>query len=412
MTTSSDVAIIGAGPHGLAAAAHLRRAGVEARVFGEPMGFWKTMPAGMFLRSNWSATCIGEYDGELSLDAYQADTGERFGRPVPLDRFIDYGLWVQRRVAPDVDNRLVERLTRSGEHFTLHLNDGDEARARRVVVACGIAPFARRPEEFSDLPGSLVSHTGDHADLSVFGGRRVAVVGSGQSALESAALMHEAGARVDVFARSRRIVWLKGVSIHKRLGPRLAGIVYAPTDVGPLWYSRLVAVPALFRRLPRGAQTRIAARSIRPAGSHWVRERLPDVPIHLHARVVRAAPISGGLSLEFADGARTEVDHLLLGTGYQVDIARYPFIGGDLLADIRRVNGYPLLARGLESTVPGLHFLGAPASWSFGPIMRFVSGSWYGARELTRHVAAEANGIGALVSPPSAAPALSPEGAK
>jgi hypothetical protein len=383
MTTSSDVAIIGAGPHGLAAAAHLRRAGVEARVFGEPMGFWKTMPSGMFLRSNWSATCIGEYDGELSLDAYQADTGERFGRPVPLDRFIDYGLWVQRRVAPDVDNRLVERLTRSGEHFTLHLNDGDEARARRVVVACGIAPFARRPEEFSDLPGSLVSHTGDHADLSVFGGRRVAVVGSGQSALESAALMHEAGARVDVFARSRRIVWLKGVSIHKRLGPRLAGIVYAPTDVGPLWYSRLVAVPALFRRLPRGAQTRIAARSIRPAGSHWVRERLPDVPIHL-----------------------------LLGTGYQVDVARYPFIGGDLLADIRRVNGYPLLARGLESTVPGLHFLGAPASWSFGPIMRFVSGSWYGARELTRHVAAEANGIGALVSPPSAAPALSPEGAK
>ena len=31
----------------------------------------------------------------------------------------------------------------------------------------------------------------------------------------------------------------------------------------------------------------------------------------------------------------------------------------------------------MESSVPGLHFIGAPAAWSFGPIMRFVSGGWY-----------------------------------
>ena len=51
----TDVVIIGAGPHGLAAAAHLRRAGVECRVFGDPLSFWRTMPAGMLLRSNWTA---------------------------------------------------------------------------------------------------------------------------------------------------------------------------------------------------------------------------------------------------------------------------------------------------------------------------------------------------------------------
>ena len=39
-----------------------------------------------------------------------------------------------------------------------------------------------------------------------------------------------------------------------------------------------------------------------------------------------------------------------------------------------------MLKPGLESSVPGLHFVGAPAAWSFGPIMRFVSGGWYASR--------------------------------
>ncbi len=38
----------------------------------------------------------------------------------------------------------------------------------------------------------------------------------------------------------------------------------------------------------------------------------------------------------------------------------------------------------MESSVPGLHFLGAPAARSFGPLMRFVAGGWYGAESLTR----------------------------
>jgi len=53
------VVIIGAGPYGLAAAAHLRAAGIEHRIFGEPLSFWRRhMPAGMFLRSAWEASHI------------------------------------------------------------------------------------------------------------------------------------------------------------------------------------------------------------------------------------------------------------------------------------------------------------------------------------------------------------------
>ena len=91
------------------------------------------------------------------------------------------------------------------------------------------------------------------------------------------------------------------------------------------------------------------------------------------------------MHITFADGATSQtVDHLLFGTGYQVDITRYPFLTAALTARIRRAGGYPLLRRGMESSVPGLHFLGAPAAWSFGPIMRFVCGSWYTGRALVR----------------------------
>ena len=86
-----EVAVIGAGPHGLSAAVHLRRAGVDAQVFGAPMSFWRGMPKGMRLRSNMSATNMIEPVGPLSLASYMAEIGEQFGHPVSLRRFVDYG---------------------------------------------------------------------------------------------------------------------------------------------------------------------------------------------------------------------------------------------------------------------------------------------------------------------------------
>jgi cation diffusion facilitator CzcD-associated flavoprotein CzcO len=381
----TDVAILGAGPYGLAAAAHLRRAGVELRIFGEPMSFWRTMPAGMLLRSNWSATCIAEFRGPLSLDAYCKAIGHRFGRPIPLDRFIHYGEWVQQQVAPDVDRRTVTQVTADGEVFRLTLDDGETLRAARVVVAAGIAPFVRRPPQLAGLQAELASHTGDHWDLSRFAGQQVLVVGGGQSALESAALLHESGAEPEVLVRRDRINWLHGGKYHRRLG-RLAPLVYAPTDVGPMGLSRVVALPDLFRRLPRSVQTPAAYRAIRPAGAEWLIARLASVPIQLGRQVRVVEPHQGRLRVELDSGESRVVDHLLYGTGYQVDVGRYPFLAPELIGAIRQVGGYPVLRAGLESSVPRLHFLGAPAAWSFGPIMRFVSGGWYASRALTRVV--------------------------
>jgi NADPH-dependent 2,4-dienoyl-CoA reductase/sulfur reductase-like enzyme len=404
--TDTNVAIIGAGPYGLAAAAHLRRAGVDVHVMGEPMSFWQSsMPAGLLLRSNWTATCIAEYQGELSLDSFCAATGASFGTPVPLDRFIDYGMWVQQQVAPDVDRRLVKALEAGPGGFRLTLADGTAMSARRVMVAAGIALFANRPAIAAGLPSDLASHTGDHRDFRRFNGARVLVVGGGQSALECAALLHESGARVEVAVRQDHVIWLHGGKYQRKLG-RYAPLVYAPTDVGPMGLSRLVAAPDLFRRLPRRAQDPLAYRSIRPAGAAWLPPRLTEVPIRLGRTVVSATAQDGQLHVTFADGDTQTVDHLLFGTGYRVDITRYPFLTAELTARIGRAGGYPLLGRGMESSVPGLHFLGAPAAWSFGPIVRFVSGSWYTSRELVRAIA----GLSRLPGKTEPAPVLARTG--
>ena len=398
--TDTNVAIIGAGPYGLAAAAHLRRAGVEVRIFGEPMSFWRdNMPAGLLLRSNWTATCIAEYEGKLSLDSFCAATGASFGSPVPMDRFIEYGLWVQGKVAPDVDRRLVEQLEQVPGGFKLTLADDSAVTASRVLVAAGIAKFANLPAIAAGLPSELASHTGEHKDFKRFDGARVLVVGGGQSALECAALLHENGARAEVAARQDRIIWLHGGKYQRKLGA-YAGLVYAPTDVGPMGLSRLVAVPDVFRRLPRAAQTPLAYRSIRPAGAAWLPPRLKEVPVRLGRTVVSAMPREGQLDVAFADGETRTVDHLLFGTGYQVDITRYSFLAAGLTGQIKRAGGYPLLGPGMESSVPGLHFLGAPAAWSFGPIVRFVSGGWYTSRSLVRAIA----GPSALSAASGAAP--------
>ncbi len=79
------------------------------------------------------------------------------------------------------------------------------------------------------------------------------------------------------------------------------------------------------------------------------------------------------------------MDRVLLGTGYQVDIAQYNFLSRELLTDIRRLDGYPHLGPGFRTSVPGLHFIGATAARNFGPLLYFVAGTEFASRELTSY---------------------------
>ena len=384
-----DVAIVGAGPYGLSAAAHL--AGLDVQVFGHPFSFWREhMPRGMFLRSPRAASSLSSPNPSLRLEDYERERRTDSEGPLSLETFLAYGEWFQGRTASPIDTREVRLVERDRAGFLLRLDDGEAVRARRVVVAAGIEPFAWRPPEFAGLPPERCSHSVDHPDLGRFAGTEVCVVGAGQSAIESAALLHEAGASVQVIARGTNVNWLVRSGWLHRLGP-VRSLLYAPSDIGPAGVSWLVHLPSVFRRIPRQVQDPLAVRAVRPAASAWLVPRMADVPLILGRRVLSAAESNGRVELTLDDGTRLRPEHVLLATGYRVDLARYTFLPQELLREITRVDGYPRLGPGFESSVPGLHFLGAAAAWSFGPLFRFVAGADYAGRALARSTRANSH---------------------
>lgn len=382
-----DVAIVGAGPYGLSAASHLKAVrGLRVQVFGQPMSFWSQhMPAGMCLRSPLEGSSLSDPRNALSLDAYSALHKDRIVTPLPLASFVQYGRWFQQNAVPDVDERKVLRIDVSGGCFLLTLQDGEVQTARRVIVASGIVQFASRPQVFANVPAALVSHSCDQTDLSQFAGKRVVVVGGGQSALESAALLHQAGADTEVLVRESVVYWTWSQPWLHNFKP-LGKMLYAAPDVGPAGVSHIIAKPNLYRKLPRALQNRWGVRAIRPAGAWWLRRRLEKVPLTTGRSVVGVAPNCRHVTLHLNDGSLRSADHVMLATGYRVNLGRYEFLPPSLLESIQQVEGYPQLRTGFESSVPGLHFLGAPAAWSFGPLMRFVAGAEYAARAVASYI--------------------------
>jgi FAD-dependent urate hydroxylase len=348
------------------------------------MSFWRqNMPAGMWLRSPWSASNLSDPGRRLTLDAYERARGAPIRRPIPLEDFIDYGRWFQAQAGVEVDPRNVRRVEPANGGFEVSLNDGEQIHADLVIVAAGIGAFAARPRQLAELPSALVSHSSDHRDLTRFKDHSVAVVGGGQSAIESAVLLNEAGANVEVLARGSQIRWLgRSAGLHRFAGR----LLYAPSDVGPAGVSWIVAAPWAFRKIPRPIQDPLAARCIRPAASGWLVPRVEGVRITTATTIESARASNSHVELELNDGTRREVDHVLLATGFSVDIERYVFLGEGVLPQIDRVNGSPRLNSDFESSVPGLYFVGASASWSFGPLARFVAGADYAARAVSRSV--------------------------
>jgi cation diffusion facilitator CzcD-associated flavoprotein CzcO len=387
-SSSSKVAVIGAGPYGLAATAHLRDAGVETIVFGEPMAFWdQSMPAGMILRSTSRASSISDPHRALTLERYAQAVGKQLPERLTLASFVAYGRWFQEQAARDVDRRRVVRVEPATSGFGLVLDDHERLDVGRVVVAGGIGPFAWRPEQFAGLPPSFVSHSSAIHDVSAFAGRRVLVVGAGQSALEYAALLHESGADIEVVARTPRLRWLRSGSHDASLLSRWGrALLHTPTEVGPPGLNWVVGAPDVFRRMPRIVRPQIELRCNYPVGAGWLPPRMDGITITTGRTVTSAAPHGGRLRITLDDGTYRDVDHAVVATGYRIDVRRYEFLGPEVLRSLSMAGGYPRLATGLEASIRGLHFLGAPSAFTFGPVMRFVTGSWYSARALTRKV--------------------------
>jgi Pyridine nucleotide-disulphide oxidoreductase len=383
---SCEVAVIGAGPYGLSVAAHLDHAGLSTRVFGEPMGFWRhNMPNGMMLRSPWRATHLSSPDDSHSLDIYAAAHEVDDTNLLPLRDFIAYGEWFQRHAVPQLDGRAVTLIEAAGNGFCLTLADGEIITADRVVVATGLRNQEYRPDVFAGLPATLVSHSCAHDDLGIFHGKHVAVIGRGQSACESAALLAESGAQTEIISRGD-IHWLGHLTDGNAARPQLWWLreaLAAPSAVGPFPLSWLAEFPGIARQLPASLRNAFIARCLKAGAAGWLKPRFNNVTCNSGRTITGARAVDGRIVLDLDNGARG-FDHVLLGTGYRVDIARLGLLSRELLAAVACVGGSPILGAGFVSSVPNLHFVGSYAVRSYGPLLRFIAGAPFAAQAVMR----------------------------
>ena len=393
--TVIDTAIVGSGPYGLGLAAHLSQAGVPYRIFGRPMEAWSTMSPGMFLKSFAHATNIAVPGPNLTLPEYCRARNLEDYEPVPIAAFARYGKWVQEQLVPNVEPVNVRNVEHDGSTFTVTLETSEQVRARRVVLAVGLSYFAHMPDILSGLPTELASHTAVHGDFSRFRGMDVTVVGAGQSALQAGALLHENGATARLLARGE-VVW------HGRTpkGARrtLRERVLAPNSmVGPGRENWVMQhAPMLLHYLPADRRASFTRSQLGPAGAWWLRDRVQGkLPTLSGVSVVAARCEKGGLRLRTVDQDRVErefhTDHVIAGTGYRVDVGRMAFLNDELVRKIKTTDGAPVLSRNFESSVDGLYFVGPASAASFGPLFRFVVGSYYTVPRLARHLTGSAS---------------------
>jgi len=393
-----DVAIIGAGPYGLSIAAHLRALGVDFRIFGSPMHTWLThMPKGMRLKSEGFASSLYDPGSTFTLEVYCKVKGipyGRLGRPVPLEVFTAYGLEFQKRFVPELENKMVESLKRSGEGFQVGLDSGETLSARRVVMAVGLTHYANLPAELAGLPPSLVSHSSKHSSVDQFRGREVAIVGAGASALDLAALLNQAGARVQVLSRKPVI---KFHDPPEKLEFSLFDQLRNPiTGIGPGWKLFWCAnTPLLFRQMPLKFRLDKVKNILGPAPCWFIKEQVVGkVQLIVDVSISEAKVQDGRVCLQLTDSAGTSksitADHVIAATGYKVKLHRLAFMDAQLQSAIRSVEDTPVLSSNFQSTVPGLYFVGASAANTFGPLLRFAFGAGFTAERISRHLAKSA----------------------
>lgn len=389
--TDYEVVVVGAGPYGLSIAAHLLERGLHVGIFGKPLSFWREhMPGDMLLRSYWWASNLSDPQRQYSLERYFHEYSMKASDPLPAKTFISYGLWFQKHLVPTIDETYIQTVELKENKFVLTLADGRVIQSMIVVMAPGLGYYTYRPPEYNYLAAELVTHTAEHRQFDYFANKQIVVIGGGQSALETAALAHESGAHVHLVSRSV-LKWIKGSGSFPEHRPLMERLRSPKAGISPGWFNwRLEHFPYLFQRLPRSTKDRLLSGPGRngPIGASWLKPRIEDkVCLHELQHVQRVSEGDNGIELTLSSNKKLKADHVILGTGYRLDINNLPMLHPQLLSEVQTYQDAPILNNQFESSVPKLYFVGFSSLLSCGPLYRFVVGTDAAARRVAASVA-------------------------
>ena len=200
-------------------------------------------------------------------------------------------------------------MTAVNDGFRVSFTDADPITARQVVVATGVLPYYRIPAELAGLPADLISHSKDIHCLEPFRGRRVAVIGAGQSALETAALLNEAGADTRLVVRKPA---LNFVEPNPETLNWFGHLIRPTNKLCEGWRCAVWFSPEAFRLLPPGVRITKARTVLGPGGSWWLKNRIEGVVETLLSHQVRVAEATGSgvrLQLDGPEVTTLDVDH-------------------------------------------------------------------------------------------------------
>lgn len=393
----TDVTIIGAGPYGLSIAANLRRRNVPIRILGRSMGMWtEQMPKGMVLKSDGFATSFGGMP--LTLKKFCESTGRAYGDlgyRVPIADVIDYARAFEQEYIGEVEDEHVETILPYNKGFQVRLRRGDEFFSKRVIVATGLMGLQRLPV-IPGMTSDRMSHSCNHNDLSTFAGKRVIVIGAGQSAFHSAALLHEQGAAHVTVLNRRPAHWFDPAG--EAVPNTWTRIRHPNFGLGPGWKTWLWSeAPRVFYHLPPSLRLSTAYSTFGPAGSGWLKARVMGVSgIDVKITQISHAECSENkvtIMGSDPDGQtqRYSADHVIAATGYKADLRRIGFLGALLKAKRNEMewlaDGLPRLNSRFETTIPGLHVAGYLSAGSWGPSMRFIYGTNFAGPHIARELA-------------------------
>ena len=386
--------IIGAGPYGLSIAAHLKEWKIPFQLYGTPMESWRDyMPDGMLLRSEAFASNLWDPKRKFTFAKFCREKNlpyQAFGKPVSLTQFLEYTDWFREHAVGQIQETHATHIRKIPNGFAVEFADGTQVEAKHVILATGHMAFCSFPPELAKLSEKFCQHSAQIKDVKKYSGRDVVVVGAGQAALETAALLQESGARVKLLMRKEKLVWN---ALATRLDRSLLDKLKKPeAGLGAGWKTVAISeLPRVFRFLfSQEKRHRFVKTNWGPAGAYWLRDRVENrIPMLKGHHLRGADEISGRikLSVEGPDGKKELLaDHVIAATGFKADIDRLEYLDSELKRKIKREGEAPALSSRFETSVPGLYIVGIATAPIFGPVMRFMFGAKHAAPIVSRRL--------------------------